>query len=248
LAIEGPDEFQREPRIGVNRQALKRQEACILKRFFLFTAVLSGLAVLIGCGSNTEVATITITPASQSLAAGQTAQFTATGTIPHGKHPATTQDVTNLVTWKSSSADIATISASGMATAVSAGTVTITASMTGANPATATVAVTGSTGGGGGGAGAGNIVSVSVIPASQSVASPNQTSQFIAIGTTASGATVDLTGQVSWTSSSATVGTITSGGLATGVGQGTTTISAIVTNADRTVATNLHFSRGVGGE
>jgi hypothetical protein len=210
-----------------------------LKRFFLFTALLLGLVVLIvGCGSNTQVATITLTPSTQSLAAGQTAQFTATGTIPHGKHPATTEDVTSLVSWSSSSASIATINASGVATAVSAGSVTITASMAGATPATATVAVTGSTGGGGGG-GAVNVVTVSVIPGSQAVAAPKQTSQFIAIGTTASGATVDLSGLVSWTSSSTSVATITAGGLATGVGQGTSTITAVVTNADKTVATGV---------
>jgi hypothetical protein len=208
-----------------------------LKRF-LFTALLLSLVVLIvGCGSNTEVATISITPSTQSLAAGQTAQFKATGTIPHGKHPATTEDVTSLVTWSSSSADLATINASGLATAVSGGTVTITASMAGANPATATLEVTGSTGTGGGGAG--NVVKVDVIPGSQAVAAPTQTSQFIAIGTTASGATVDVTGQVGWTSSSTAVGTVTSAGLATGVGQGTTTISAVATNADKTIATGV---------
>jgi len=59
---------------------------------------------------------------------------------------------------------------------------------------TAELTVTGSAGGGTGG----SIVSISVIPGSQSVSSPNQTSQFIAIGTTSSGATVDLTGQVAW--------------------------------------------------
>ncbi len=55
---------------------------------------------IIGC-SNSQVGSIQITPASQSLVAGQTAQFTATGIIGHGNHPATNEDVTNQVTWTS---------------------------------------------------------------------------------------------------------------------------------------------------
>ena len=186
-----------------------------------------------GCGENTQVGMVEITPASQSLTAGQTAQFSATGVISHGQHPATTVDVTGLVTWTSSSTDIATISSSGVATAVSAGSATITASLSGAASATATITVTG----GGGGKGGNGIVSLAIIPGAQSVATPSETSQFIAIGTTASGTTEDLTGQVSWTSSSANVATINGGGLATAVGQGTATITAIATNSDKSVAT-----------
>jgi uncharacterized protein YjdB len=186
---------------------------------------------IIGC-SNSQVGSIQITPASQSLVAGQTAQFTASGIIGHGNHPATNEDVTNQVTWASNAPPIATVNSSGVATGVSAGTATITASMPGGLSATATISVTGAT------VSSGNdVVSLSVIPGTQSVSSPQQTSQFIAIGTTAAGTSLDLTGQVTWTSSSTTVATVTSGGLATGVGQGSTTITAIVTNPDKTVAT-----------
>lgn len=204
-----------------------------MKRFFLFSVLLLGLVVLVvGCGSNTEVATITITPSSQSLAAGQTAQFSATGTIPHGKHPATNEDVTSQVTWASNAPAIATISATGVVTAVSTGSATITAGMAGATSATATITVSGSSGGT-----SSDIVSLTVIPGAQSVAVTKQTAQFIAVGTTGAGVTQDMTNQVSWTSSSTSVATITAGGLATGQGQGTTTITAIATNADKTVAT-----------
>jgi hypothetical protein len=194
----------------------------------LFLAV---VVPIIGC-SNSQVGSIQITPASQSLVAGQTAQFTATGIIGHGNHPATNEDVTSEVTWTSNAPVIATINSSGVATGVSAGTATITASMPGGLSATASISVTGTT------VSSGNdVVSLSVIPGTQSVSSPKQTSQFIAIGTTAAGTSLDLTGQVTWTSSSTTVATITSGGLATGVGQGSTTITAIATNPDKTVAT-----------
>src|ERR1700750_838286 len=146
------------------------------------TVALAAFAV--GCGSNTNVGLIQITPATQALTAGQTAQFTATGTISHGKHPPTNEDVSSTVTWAANAPAIATVSATGLATAVSAGTATITASMAGATSATATIPVTG----GAGPTTNSNIVSISVIPGSQSVASPKQTGQFIAIGTTTQGA------------------------------------------------------------
>ena len=204
-----------------------------MNRFGMIAFLSAGVCLaLAGCGSNTDVSTIQITPLSQSIAAGQTAQFTATGTIHHGQHPSTTQDVTSLVSWKSSSTDIITISASGMATGVSAGSATITASMSGATPATATVSVTGTTGGSGG-----DLVSLSLIPGTQSVNAPPQTTQFIAVGSLSSGATLDVTSQATWRSSSASVATINSAGLATAVGKGTTTITAVVTNPDKTVAT-----------
>jgi len=102
------------------------------------------------------------------------------------------------------------------------------AAFNGPTTSTATLIVTAS---GGGGAGA-SIASLAVIPGSQSVSSPAQTSQFLAIGTTSSGATVNLTNQAVWNSSSiqiATIGATT--GLATGVGKGTSTITAIYANA-----------------
>src|SRR4051812_48697492 len=136
------------------------------------SAVMSaGLGLLLaGCGSNTDVSTIQITPATQGLAAGQTAQFTATGIITHGKHPASTQDVTTIVTWSSNAPAIASISSSGLATGVSAGTATLTASMAGAIAASATINVTG----GGTVNPNSDIVKLAIIPGSQSVASPTQ--------------------------------------------------------------------------
>ncbi len=214
----------------------------MLNRYCLSAILILGLVVpIIGC-SNSQVGSIQITPASQSLVAGQTAQFTATGIIGHGNHPATNEDVTTQVTWTSNAPAIATVSSSGVATGISAGTATITASMPGGLSATASVGVTGATVSSGS-----DVVSLSVIPGTQSVSSPKQTSQFIAIGTTAAGTTEDLTAQVSWSSSSTTVATITSGGLATGVGQGTTAITAIATNPDKTVATGTATFTIVGG-
>ncbi len=196
------------------------------RRLCVWTVALAGIvAPFIGCSAS-EVDSIQVSPATQALAVGQTAQFTATGLVGHGKHPSTSQDVTGVVNWTSSAPGVATISPAGLATGVAAGSTTITASMkgfTGEISATATVTVSGT-----GGVTGGGVVSLLVIPGTQSVATPTQTSQFIAIGTTSSGATEDLTGQVVWNSSSAQIATIgSSTGLATAVGQGTVTITAL---------------------
>jgi uncharacterized protein YjdB len=184
---------------------------------------------LIGC-SNTGLDSVQVTPTTQALTVGQTAQFTATGTFGNSKK-SSTQNITSSVTWTSSVPSVATISAAGIATAVGAGTTTITASTASFNgqiSSSATLTVTGSSGGSAGG----SIASLSIIPGSQAVASPTQTSQFLAIGTTSSGATVNLTNQVAWTSSSTQIATIgATTGLATGVGKGSTTITAIYSNA-----------------
>jgi uncharacterized protein YjdB len=218
------------------------EEICMFRRFCGFAAAMAGITVFfMGCSAS-QVDTITVSPAAQTLAVGQTAQFTATGTIGHGKHPSSTTDVTGAVTWSSSASAVASISSSGLVNAVSAGTATITATMKGFSgilSATAVVTTTGNggTGGGGGGGATANIGSVSVIPGSQAVASPGATSAFIAIGTTANGATVDLTRQVVWTSSSPQIATVNAAGLATAASQGTATITALYTNPDQSVAT-----------
>jgi uncharacterized protein YjdB len=132
------------------------------------------------------------------------------------------------VTWSSSNPNIATINSSGLATAVGAGYVEITAvASDGALAASdLTVNIPGTTTGSTGN----TIASISIIPGSQSVSSPSQTSQFLAIGTTSSGATVNLTSQVAWSSSSAQIATVNSSGLATAIGQGTTTITTLYAN------------------
>jgi Bacterial Ig-like domain (group 2) len=201
----------------------------------------------VGCGSSTAIDSIQVSPTTVSLGTGNTAQLTAIGTIGHGSHPSTNQNITATVTWASSIAAVATVSSSGVVTGVGAGTTTITASIEGygglITSNAASVAVTGS----GGGTGGATLASLAIIPGSQSVASPGETSQFIAIGTTSSGATVDLTGSVTWSSSSAQVATISVGGLATAVSQGTTTVTAIATNPDKTVVTGTATFTVTGG-
>lgn len=225
--------------IGPDRSGLRAIALCAL--------ALCLLGFLLGC-SATQVDSLLIAPATQSLAVGQTAQFTATGSIGHGQHPSSNENVTGAVSWTSSAPAVATISASGLATAVSAGSTTITASMAGFGgtiSSTATLTVTGS--GGGTTPGNVNINSITIIPGSQAVASPGQASNFIAIGTTSNGATENLTSQAAWTSSSPQIGTISAVGVATAISQGTTTITALFTNPDKSVATGTATFQVVSG-
>ena len=67
---------------------------------------------------------IVVTPASASIASGQTQAFAANAIFSDGS----TTDVTNSVTWSSNATSVATIDPTGLATGVSAGAATITAS------------------------------------------------------------------------------------------------------------------------
>jgi len=66
---------------------------------------------------------IAVTPASPTVIAGGTQQFTATGTYNDGS----TQVITNQVSWSSSATSVATINTSGLATGIAGGSSNITA-------------------------------------------------------------------------------------------------------------------------
>ena len=190
---------------------------------------------VIGVGStDNDITTVTIIPGSQSVPSpGDTATFVAIGTTGAG----TTISMQGLVTWISSTPQIATIGAqTGVATAVGQGTTTITAQYINADKTTATgiatLTVTGS------GTTNSDVTGVSIIPSAQTVAAPGDTVAYVATGTTASGLTENLAGEVVWNSSATNIATVNaSSGIATAVSQGTTTITAQYTNTDKTVAT-----------
>src|SRR5208337_857082 len=69
------------------------------------------------------------------------------------------------------------------------------------------------------------LTSIAVAPASPSVAK-GLTQQFTATGTYTDGSTANLTSQVTWASATPSVATISSTGLATGMAQGTSVITA----------------------
>jgi hypothetical protein len=172
--------------------------------------------------TSATLVSMTVTPASPSIAKGTSQQFSAIGIYSDN----TLQDMTGQVTWTSSDTAKATISTGGLATGVAAGSTTITASAAGTT-ATATLTVTNA-----------NLLSLAVTPVSPSVVA-GATQQFTAMGTFSDGTAQDLSTQVTWTSSSPSFATISSSGLATGVAAGTTTITAksgsVTANAGLTV-------------
>ena len=163
-----------------------------------------------GCSTPQGLDSVQVSPAAQSLAVGQTAQLTATGTYGNAKHPST-QNITSLVTWSSTTPAVATVDASGVVTAVSAGTTTIVATATAFNGPTSSSAmltVTGSSGTGG--SSGGSILSLTIIPSGIVFGSLTQSGQFLAIGTFSIAPTVrDLTNSVKWLTSAPNVFPVT---------------------------------------
>ncbi|MGB7554298.1 MAG: Ig-like domain-containing protein, partial [Candidatus Korobacteraceae bacterium] len=89
-------------------------------------------------------------------------------------------------------------------------------------------------------------------PSSATIPNVGGTSQFQATGYFVNGKNgnsnnQNLTSQVTWTSSTPTVATINSSGLATAVGVGTTTITATGGNGGLTSTADLTVSNGANG-
>jgi len=208
-------------------------------RVLAFCSVIAILAFTVGCSQNAQLTSIAVTPTTATIpSAGQTAQFTATGTYTNAKNNKNYQEnLTTQVVWTSSNTAVATINSSGLCTAVSMGTATITA--TGGNGGlTATAAVTVTAGQNGGN----TLLSITVIPSLQLVDNVGETTQFIAIGNYSGvPSTQDLTNQVTWMSSDTEDATINSAGLATAVGDCSsfqqTTITAIAPPSSGTAVT-----------
>jgi hypothetical protein len=157
---------------------------------------------------------LTVSPGSQTITStGQTAQLIAIGTYTAAP---LTQDLSNSVTWKSSNVQVANVSSSGLVTGVGAGETTVTALATASDGSliSASGTITVNT------APSGRIlISLTVIPPSQTVSATGETAQYIAIGTfSAAPLTLDLTNQVTWQSSDVQVGQVNSSGLVTGIG------------------------------
>jgi uncharacterized protein YjdB len=179
----------------------------------------SGLAAGVSPGSSTITATlgsisgtasgtvsamvlnsITVTPSSASVAIGQSQSFTANGVFSDGS----STDMTDSVTWSSSSTNLATINATGLATGVAAGSAHVVAtsgSVTGSASLTVTAAV---------------LLSIDISPDGQSIPIGGQY-QIALTGSYSDNSTQDIT-NATWSSSdpsTASVDPIT--GIVTGV-------------------------------
>jgi hypothetical protein len=144
-------------------------------------------------------------------------------------------DVTSQATWRSSSASVATISASGLATGIGKGTTTISAVFTNSDKtaATGTAALT--------------VIAGTAEPITQLAVSPTalslsgggqQTGQLIALatnGTTGLQEDVTKSPQLTWSSSVDQIATVSASGQVTGVSPGTATITARWANPDASI-------------
>jgi uncharacterized protein YjdB len=192
------------------------------------TVTAGGLATGTGVGASTISATsgtitgtavinvaaavlvsIAVTPANPSFALGTTSPLTATGTYSDGS----TLNITNSATWGSANTNVAIVSAQGITTSIALGSASITAT-SGTTTGSTTVTVTAAT-----------LISIAVTPAIPTIPL-GASQQFTATGTFTDGSTQNITGTVEWSSGTQTVATITTEGLATGLGQGAATITA----------------------
>ena len=143
------------------------------------------------------------------MAAGLSEQLSAQATY----SDSSTQTITSQVTWQSSDATVATVSASGMLTSLKAGTVTITASMnsvSGNTGVTVTTAV---------------LTAINVGAQSSSLA-VGSAEQVTATGIHSDSSTQNLTAQASWTVSDPTVATVSGAGLLASLKVGSVTVMA----------------------
>lgn len=163
-----------------------------------------------GPAAPAPVASVSVTPATLAIVEGSTGQLTATPRDANGN--ALTG---RTVTWSTGSAAVATVSATGVVTGVSAGTATITATSEGRS-GSAVVTVTAPA--------PAPVASVSVTPSTLSLTTGG-TGQLTATPRDASGNA--LAGRaVAWTTSNAGVATVSASGVVTAVAPGSATITA----------------------
>ena len=179
----------------------------------IITAVLEGV---------TGTSTVTVTPATLqsvsvgadfSLNKGQTRTLTATGVFSDG----TSQDISSVVAWLSTTPAVATINNAGLVTAVSTGASIINATLNGVS-GSANISVSAAT-----------LQSLSITPATPNLVK-GLTQTLVATGTYSDGSSQALTTGVTWTSDKTTVATVTNAGLVTAVSAGSANISAKVGN------------------
>lgn len=159
-----------------------------------------------------DVSTLTslaVSPANLALARASRSQLAARGTFSDGQ----SYDLTQSVRWVSSNAAVANVSFTGEVQGQAVGNATVTASSSGQS-GSVNVTVNGAT-----------LVSLAVLPGNATL-TRGGTQAFTARGTYSDNTTQDLTTQVSWSSSAATVASISGSGLATAIGGGTSTVTA----------------------
>jgi len=152
---------------------------------------------------------ITVLRANLSIPAGLTRQMEAWGNDSDGG----TRDLTSTVVWSSDNTSVATVTGSGLVSAVSAGTAHIIAT-SGSISGNTTMTVTSAT-----------LQIITIDPVNPSVP-VGLTQQMTVTGTYSDWTVQDISQIVTWTSDTTPVATVTNAGLATGIIDGTALISA----------------------
>ncbi|HWC75755.1 MAG TPA: Ig-like domain-containing protein, partial [Gemmatimonadales bacterium] len=171
------------------------------------------------------VATVTISPATASLRVGAKLQLSATtkdssGNVLTGR----------VVTWSSNAPAVATVSTTGLVTAVAQGSASITATSEGKN-ATITVTVT-----------TVPVSSVTVTPSSATL-SVGATQQLSAVTKDSAGNV--LSGRVvTWSSNATSVASVSTGGLVTAAAGGSATITATSEGKSGSASITVNASTG----
>jgi uncharacterized protein YjdB len=155
-----------------------------------------------------HLTSISVLPATATMAVGTLQPFTATGIFDDGS----TQLLPD-IQWSSSASNVLSIASTGLATAVSTGTSTVTAASGGIS-GSATVTVTSAT-----------LVSLAIAPLNSSMPI-GATRQFTATGTFNDSTTQDMTLSVLWGSSNGSIASIDDKGLVSSSATGQVTISA----------------------
>ena len=155
-----------------------------------------------------HLTSISVLPATATMAVGTLQPFTATGIFDDGS----TQLLPS-IQWSSSASNVLSIASTGLATAVSTGTSTVTAASGGIS-GSATVTVTSAT-----------LVSLAIAPLNSSMPI-GATRQFTATGTFNDSTTEDMTLSVLWGSSNGSIASIDDKGLVSSSATGQVTISA----------------------
>jgi trimeric autotransporter adhesin len=199
----------RTRRRGCRRCRVDRRLISIVVRAVGAAVVAAGLPA---CSSTLDsnrapVATVNIDPTSTTLSVGSSLAFRATVMDPDGRALTDRE-----VFWASNDTTVATVSATGVVTAVRLGSAMIAASSEG-KYAIATVAVAPVP-----------VATVTVLPGSVEL-TVGDTTRLRAVTYDAQGQ--ELTGrQILWTTSNSSVASVDASGLVTAVGEGSATISA----------------------
>ena len=169
---------------------------------------------------------IAVAPATVSLAVGANQQLTVTGTFSDGS----TDDVSSEATFTSNDAAVASVSATGLVTAVAEGMATIVADV-GGTTGTMTVTVTPPP--------PPMLESIAVAPETATI-DVGATQQLTVTGTFDDSSTSDQTSEATFMSNAMAVATVSAGGLITGVSAGTATITASVGSLTATMVITIN--------